>query len=327
MKRKRMLNLVVVVTLLLVAPFATGCSEQAKKQDVAAHTNKTSELKQNVTGIWRVEKSDGTDISSTLEDAGLSAFYIFDEDGTFTMRLLASGEKLDRIGTWKITKDHVVINVPEMEERTDDSNSLIVKLSGKEIKDAEVAMEDGTLEVELNDHKIQANKTTQKQYDDIIEKTKAMGPQKITLNQQVNNNGCTFTIASMDFVEEIYPDDTSGFYQYYEDETDSSYLVARVNVTNTHNEYISLGCSTKAQFELDGNKYSAQIDIIDGANMSQSYSIDPQQTASLYIFSSIPNSMRNAQDVKLSWMLPKSGSLLNKYYSASMDANTYVLVK
>lgn len=157
--------------------------------------------------------------------------------------------------------------------------------------------------------------------------SKAKGPQEIALNQQVDNEGCSFTVTSLDFMEEIYPDDTSGYYQYYEDEAGSSYLVARVSATNTHNEYIVPGWATNASFTLDGNKYGAQIVVIDGSNLSQSISIDPQQTVDLYIFASIPDSMKGAKSVELSWTLPKSGSLLNKYFNSSNDSTTYTLAK
>lgn len=314
MKKRRAFGIAAIAMALVVALFAAGCGD------------KTAELSKAVTGIWRVEKSGGTDLT-TLEDAGLAVFYMFDDDGTFTMRALAMGSTVDRTGSWEVKDGQVVVSVPEAKEQTGDAGSSGIKLTGPAIKDAAVTVEEGTLKVEINSKKMEAKKVTQEDYDEIVKASKAKGPQKITLNQQIDNEGCSFTVTSLDFMEEIYPDDTSGYYQYYEDEAGSSYLVARVSATNTHNEYIVPGWATNASFTLDGNKYRAQIVVIDGSNLSQSISIDPQQTVDLYIFASIPDSMKGAKSVELSWTLPKSGSLLNKYFNSSNDSTTYTLAK
>lgn len=316
MKRKHALGIVAVAMVFLVALFTAGCGD------------KTTELSEAVTGIWKVEKSGGTDITANYEDLGLAVFYIFDDDGTFTIRGLAMGSTIDRTGSWEVKDGQVVVNVPETKEQADDaSSSGITKLKGKAIEDATVTVEEGTLKVEINSQEMEAKEVTQGEYDEILKASKAKGPQEIALNQQIDNEGCSFTVTSLDFMEEIYPDDTSGYYQYYEDEAGSSYLVARVSATNTHNEYISLYWATDAYFTLDGNKYAAQVVVIDGSNMSQSISIDPQQTANLYIFASIPDSMKDAKSVELSWTFPKSGFLLNKYFNSSNDSTTYRLAK
>ena len=237
------------------------------------------------------------------------------------------GSTVDRTGSWEVKDGQVVVSVPEAKEQTGDAGSSGIKLTGPAIKDAAVTVEEGTLKVEINSKEMEAKEVTQGEYDEIVKASEAKGPQKIALNQQIDNEGCSFTVTSLDFMEEIYPDDTSGYYQYYEDEAGSSYLVARVSATNTHNEYIVPGWATNASFTLDGNKYGAQIVVIDGSNLSQSISIDPQQTVDLYIFASIPDSMKGAKSVELSWILPKSGSLLNKYFNSSNDSTTYELAK
>ena len=314
MKRRHAFGIAAMALMLVVALFTAGCGD------------KTAELSEAVTGIWRVEKSGGTDLTS-LEDAGLAVFYMFDDDGTFTMRALAMGSTADRTGSWEVKDGQVVVSVPEMKEQAAEVGSSGIKLTGPAIEETAVTVEEGTLKVEISSKEVEAKEVTQEEYDEIVKASEAKGPQEIALNQQVDNEGCSFTVTSLDFMEEIYPDDTSGYYRYYEDEAGSSYLVARVSATNTHNEYISLHWATDAYFTLDGNKYEAQIVVIDGSSMSQSISIDPQQTANLYIFASIPDSMKDAKSVDLSWTLPKSGSLLNKYFNSSNDSTTYTLAK
>lgn len=317
MKRRYAFGIAVMAVALVMALFTAGCGG-----------DKTAELSKTVTGIWKAEKSGGTDLTA-LEDAGLAAFYIFDDDGTFTIRALVMGSTVDRTGSWEVKDGQVVVSVPEAKEQAGDAGSsgIKLKLTGPAIKDAAVTVEEGTLKVEINSQEMEAEEITQEEYDEIVKASEAKGPQEIALNQRVDNEGCSFTVTSLDFMEEIYPDDTSGYYQYYEDEAGSSYLVARVSVTNTHNEYIVPGWATNASFTLDGNKYGAQIVVIDGSNLSQSISIDPQQTVDLYIFASIPDSMKGAKSVKLSWTLPKSGDLLNKYFNSLNDSTTYELAK
>lgn len=55
MKKRRAFGIAAIAMALVVALFAAGCGD------------KTAELSKAVTGIWRVEKSGGTDLT-TLEE-------------------------------------------------------------------------------------------------------------------------------------------------------------------------------------------------------------------------------------------------------------------
>lgn len=64
MKRRYAFGIAVMAVALVVALFTAGCDD------------KTAELSKTVTGIWKVEKSGGTDLTN-LEDAGLVAFFLY----------------------------------------------------------------------------------------------------------------------------------------------------------------------------------------------------------------------------------------------------------
>lgn len=155
MKRRHAFGIAAMALMLVVALFTAGCN------------GKTRELKEGVTGIWRLESATSDDMSAALTDAlGMSSFVVFDEDGTFSVRLLIAGKTIEREGTWKVKDDQIVVDVPEMKE-PEGGESSPADLSGPAIEGMVVTVEEGGLS--LNGEHLACERVSQERYDEIVE--------------------------------------------------------------------------------------------------------------------------------------------------------------
>lgn len=107
---------------------------------------------------------------------------------------------------------------------------------------------------DIGNSPLTAHKVTEKEYKALVEKAESLAPKKIPVGEAVSRDGCTFTVNSLDFQDEIYPSDTSGYYTYWQHEDGYSYLVADVTYTNDNTEYQVPGYSTGALFYVGGKK-------------------------------------------------------------------------
>lgn len=267
-------------------------------------------------GITEEDVIGSYNVTSLGDDAnskGLYTLYEFGSDGAFKMTGYAKASSLERQGTWKLEDGKVLLNVP-----ADDSNGA------KEIKDAEVEIVDGELSSDgIGDDPVTAKKLTDEELKVINEDIASYAPKVISVGEQVDSDYYSFTLQSLSWEDEIYPSDTSGYYRYQADENGKTYLLAKVSYTNLDNEYAVPGYATKAEFQVDGNSYSSTIAVDGGKNFMQSYSVEAQETATLYIYASVPDSVKDSSDVSLTWSIPKSDQYFQTYWQSSFDSTTY----
>lgn len=275
----------------------------------------------DIAGWWKLDSEEGDDSSEAA-----FVVYRFKKDGTFILRAVVADSKLDREGTYEIRDDKVYVNVPEGASSEVNGTTY----TANEIKDAEITFDGDKLSAEgISDNKtIVAHKITKEEYRELVAKAAEFAPKSYGVGDTISGDGYTVTINSFEFREEIYPSDTSGYYNYYADEEGKTYLVADVTYTNDGTEYATPGWSTAAFLFVGENKYQAQIDVDGGSNTSQSYSIDAKETSRVIVFASIPDAaIEEGASIQLTWSFPKDGSLLNTYYKSSNDNDFFHIVK
>lgn len=289
-----------VMTAALLCFALGGCATATK-----------SITEEDVIGTYNV-----TSIGDDANSKGLYTLYEFAEDGTFKMEGHAKDSSVERQGSWTLEDGKVLVNVPANESE-----------NAKEIKDAEVEIADGELSSDgIGDDPVTAKKLTDDELKAINEDIASYAPKAFSVGEQVDSDYYSFTLQSFSWEDEIYPSDTSGYYRYQADEDGKTYLLAKVEYTNLDNEYAVPGYATKAEFQIEGNKYGGTIAVDGGRNFMQSYSVEAQATATLYIFASIPDSVKDSSDVSLIWSIPKSDQYFQTYWQSSFDSTTYKAV-
>lgn len=257
------------------------------------------------------------------------AIYQLKKDGTFIMRIHAGDSSIEREGTFEIRDGKVYANVPEGPSGEINVMGTPTKVEAAAIVDAELVIEGDTLTTnDIGKNGVTAHKVSKEEYQALVEKAAAIAPKTIAVGETVTANGCTFTVNSFDYQDEVYPSDTSGYYTYWQNEDAASYLVADITYTNDGTEYQVPGYATGAMLYVGENQYQATIETDGGSRTSQSYSIDAKATGRVIIVASVPDAAREAGgDVKLYWVMPRDGSLLNTYFSNDNDNVIYILTK
>ena len=289
---------------------------------------------EDVVGIWQAsgETPDSGDWSA-MNDKGIYVFYHFEQDGTFSIEGVIPGSGLVRTGTWKVDGEKVLINLPEQDSSAGaadggdaESNAeAIADGKSQAIEDGEVTIDGDTLTTDAigDGATITATRISEDDYNAALEKSKALGPQDVAVGQTVDTDAFSFTVSSISYQQEIYPSDTSGYYNYYTDQAGTTYLVASVTFTNKGTDAAVPGWSTSATLTVNGNNYQATPEVDGGNRTSQSYRVEAQQTSQMIIWAAVPDNVVNTGEVTLSWSLPKAASGLGQYYSANADNVTY----
>lgn len=263
---------------------------------------------EDVVGTYNV-----TSIGDDANSKGLYTLYEFAEDGTFKMEGHVKSSTVERQGSWVLEDGKVLVNVP-----AGDSDGA------KEIKDAEVEIADDELSSDgIGDDPVTAKKLTDDELKAINEDIASYAPKAFSAGEQIDSDYYSFTLLSFSWEDEIYPSNTSGYYQYQADEDGKTYLLAKVEYTNLDNEYALPGYATKAEFQVEGNSYSGVIAVDGGRNFMQSYRVEAQDTATLYIYASVPDSVKDSSDVSLIWSIPKSDQYFQTYWQSTFDSTTY----
>ena len=310
-------------TLALVACGGTGGPAAATTPSIPT---------EDVVGIWQV--SDNTSSSSdwsAMNDKGIFTFYHFEQDGTFTIEGVLPGTSHERTGTWKADGKKVLINLPEQDlsASTGDGGGAsgteaITDGTAQAIEDGEVTIDGDTLTTDaIGQGTTTAKRISEDDYNAAKEKSKALGPQDVAVGQAVDTDAFSFTVDSISYEQEIYPSDTSGYYNYYKDQDGTTYLVASVTFTNKGTEAAAPGWSTKATLTVNGNNYQATPEVDGGTRVSQSYGVEAQQTKQMVIWAAVPDNVVDTGEVTLTWSLPRASSGLGQYYSANADNVTY----
>ncbi len=284
--------------------------------------------KEDVVGVWHVFESSAADYK-VMEDAGMFFVFQFDDDGTFTNSIIIRDASLDRVGTYEIRDGKIYVNLPELEKsESKDENAAIKSLSADAIENAELTLEDGILTTNQfadDGTTIKAEKMTDKEYEKLKKKAASMGPKDVKVGKEIKGDFYTFTVDSLEFVDEVYPSDTSGYFRYYQHQDGKSYLTAMVSYTNTGKEYAMPCYATEATFTVGGNKYEASIEIDGGANFSAAYEVAAQDTAKMVICAAVPDKVKDSGDVKLTWSIPKDVGMMQTYHSYSSSNDEYVV--
>ena len=305
MKRIReyaLVGLMLSLLLMLVA-----CSSQSKLSDV------------DIEGTWVVTESNSVS-NSELNDKGMYTFYRFNDDHSINMIALIQGSEYNvRNGSWRIDDNRVHFDVDATGEGPTKAEA---------ITDGVMDVSDSLLETDsIGGGHVEAKKISDDEVSKIYEQSKSFGPKQVSLGEQVSGNGYTFTLTSFDFKDEIYPSDTSSYYRYYQDESGKTYLCVRAKLTNDSSDYVGFCRATSAEFNVGGNKYSASIEQDINRGFWSMYTLDAKDTGSYIIYASIPDSVKDSNDITLTWSFPQSASRLQSYFSSSSDNVSYCLKK
>ncbi len=262
-----------------------------------------------------------------LEETGILGVFWFDEDGRFKNIIRIKDAELEREGTYSIEGEQVLVSLPEFKiDNYDDS--MIKSLSGKVVTDCPIVIDGDKLTAEgfgSDGSDTTATRITDAQYQEYVDRCIAMGPKRVAVGESVTTDVATFTVDSLAYVNEINPPDTSGFYQYYADEDGKTYLLAKITYTNNGTEYAAPGGSTSASFNIGGNKYSAEIEVAAGSDMGAHYSVEAKETAQLYIWCSVPDSVKDTAPAELTWLIPTEQGDMNNYFMNSHPHDTLII--
>lgn len=297
---------------LLVAAGLASCSAPAP-----------SLPEEDVVGIWNTTDSNGTAMAD-MNEKGMYVLYQFESGGIFKMTAFVQDQSTERQGTWEIDGEKVIVNVPAAEGQEYSGDGPIVSLSADAVENAEITIEDGKLTTEdIGNVTVTAERIDDARYQEILAHTASFAPQAISAGQQVSSDVCTFTIDSFGYQDTILPSNTSGYYTYYDDQADSTYLVAHFSYTNNATDYAVIGYATSASFNVGGNNYEASIELDNGTLFGRSYRLEAKQAGTGIIYAAIPDSVKDSPDVTLTWSIPKDPQYLNTYYQDSFDSTKY----
>lgn len=291
-----------VVIMLMLAAMIVGCGGGPTQSSIE--------------GYWLVEPQN--DSEKEIKEKGVFTIYQFEGDNTF--RLIAhirDSEPLVRTGTYEIKQGKVYVSLPEMESSLG---------TAKSIENGEVTIQGDTLTttaIATDGGKIVAKKITDEQYKNELDAAAALGPKRIAVGESVTTPTAAFIVDSIAFVDEIYPSDTSGYYQYMSKQSGSSYLLAVVSYTNPGTEYEVPGYSTKASFSVGGNIYEAEIEVDAGSRFGASYRVEAKEATHIYIYCSVPDTVKEAGEVKLTWSIPNEQSYMTAYYKPSFPQDEF----
>lgn len=161
MKKRRLMGAVALATILVVALFTAGCD------------GKTRELKESVVGIWRLEYATSDELSASLGEAlGVASFMTFDNDGTFSIRMLLAGNVTEREGSWRVEDGQILVDVPEMEKPEGGEENLL-DISGPAVEGMVVVPEEDGLNVD--GELVTCKRISQDEYDEVIEASAGKG--------------------------------------------------------------------------------------------------------------------------------------------------------
>ncbi len=290
---------------------------------LAACSTEPTLSQDEVVGIWNVTDSNGTAMAD-MNEKGAYVLYRFNDDGTFNMVSYLQDSSVQRDGTWEIDGETVLVDVPAVESEAASSDGPISSLSGDAIEDATITFEDGTLMAEgIGDGTVTAERIDEARYDEIVAHAASFAPRPIAVGEKVSTDNYTFAIDSLSYEDAILPSDTSGYYTYYDDQPDSTYLVARVSYTNNASDYAVIGYATSAQFVVGGNNYQGNIELDNGTLFGSSYRLEAKQSGAAIIWAAIPDSVKDSPDVTLTWSIPDDASLMQTFYQSSFDSTDY----
>jgi len=149
------------------------------------------------------------------------------------------------------------------------------------------------------------------------------GPTAVAVGETFSTDNYEITLTSVEWVDEIYPPDTSGYYRYYQNEENNTYLLVKGYYKNLWTDFTEPHWATEAKFVFN-DKYNieAQIEDIQDGKMSSSYAINPMETSEIYIWASVSDEMKDSTTTaKLIWNIPTDS--LGSFYRSGTAHDTY----
>ena len=104
--------------------------------------------------------------------------------------------KVEREGTYEIDGKSLYINIPEAEEQS----AGAISISFKAVENAEATIDGDTLTtngISTKGGETVANKSTDEQYQEYVDRVVALGPKKLAVGETGTTNLATFTIDSL----------------------------------------------------------------------------------------------------------------------------------
>lgn len=132
--------------------------------------------------------------------------------------------------------------------------------------------------------------------------------ESITLNQTIEKENYTFTLTGVEWVKELYPEDTSGGYNYYPEQPNKTYCVVKGIFKYTGGNAFDFD-NTKASFSFnDKYNYSASpeyesYNAVGYSQINNFYSLAPFDEVKLDIYASVADEVyENLEKGELTWI-------------------------
>lgn len=199
--KKPLLSLAFV--LVLLSAIALGGCGSVSNGGASDSPAEESLKPADISGYWIVSEADGISLDDTLELGMFSALQ-FDENGGLKLITHLKDSKVEREGTYEIDGKSLYINIPEAEEQS----AGAISISFKAVENAEATIDGDTLTtngISTKGGETVANKSTDEQYQEYVDRVVALGPKKLAVGETGTTNLATFTIDSLSYVDEVYP--------------------------------------------------------------------------------------------------------------------------
>ncbi|MFD0702516.1 hypothetical protein DMP06_08680 [Slackia equolifaciens] len=300
---------------------ASGCStaqsddaSQQQDQHAQQQEDPTEAFKQQIVGSWKLAQTeDGETVTGTETAEFIGVFWALtlNEDGTGTFVTYQNGEETSPNDvTWEIK----------------DEASASMTINGVT---STLTMDDGILTAKQDDGSVSLTfeETTREDIDATIEEFEeyAATNTKVELGEKIKTDNYEFKLTKAEVQDEIYPPNTSGFYNYYQDEKGSKYYVITGTFKNLGSEFADIMFGTDAQIVIN-DEYTIAATVTGsekGGSDFYSYQPNPLETVNVTIFTSISDEM--ADELKTAHLEWRFTDQLNTYYNDSLCTQTYIV--
>ena len=182
--KKPLLSLAFV--LVLLSAIALGGCGSVSNGGASDSPAEESLKPADIGGYWIVSEADGIPLDDTLELGMFSALQ-FDENGGLKLITHLKDSKVEREGTYEIDGKSLYINIPEAEEQS----AGAISISFKAVENAEATIDGDTLTtngISTKGGETVANKSTDEQYQEYVDRVVALGPKKLAVGETGTTN-------------------------------------------------------------------------------------------------------------------------------------------
>lgn len=136
----------------------------------------------------------------------------------------------------------------------------------------------------------------------------------VSLGEQVEGPDYVFTLTSVDWLKEIYPSDTSGGYNYYQQEPNKTYCVVKGTFKYTGGNTFSfkntsVSFSFNDKYTFSGSAEYETYNAVRYADFTNFYSLEPFDEVHIILYASVADEVCNdLQSGIMSWKFNGNGS-------------------